>query len=150
MMIRQPAVVTDDLLERLAAEVDAKKSQLAVQDPGWSPSRTLPPPGVARWSVYAAEAPTIERLHDSFAIKAFVFDGRRQRHHEIYLGDPRRAAPERLCAYAAGHLPGAIHIPLEELARLSELPPTGRSSPTAAASTASWLTTPSGFWPRTV
>jgi len=42
---------------------------------------------------YSTEAPTIERLH------AFV-DGQgyalRGRHHEIYLGDPRRTAPERL------------------------------------------------------
>ena len=42
---------------------------------------------------YAEEAPTIERLH------AFVLDQGyelRGRHHEIYLGDPRRTAPERL------------------------------------------------------
>lgn len=42
---------------------------------------------------YAAEAPTIERLH------AFIGQSGlhpRGRHHEIYLGDPRRAAPERL------------------------------------------------------
>jgi hypothetical protein len=42
---------------------------------------------------YADEAPTIERLH------AFISDeGRRPRgrHHEIYLSDPRRTAPEKL------------------------------------------------------
>ncbi len=27
---------------------------------------------------------------------AFTRDGRRHKHHEIYLGDPRRAAPEKL------------------------------------------------------
>ena len=28
--------------------------------------------------------------------KASTFDGHRHKHHEIYLGDPRRSAPERL------------------------------------------------------
>jgi hypothetical protein len=42
---------------------------------------------------YSAERPTIERLH-----AAIVAAGLRPRgsHHEIYLGDPTRTAPERL------------------------------------------------------
>lgn len=42
---------------------------------------------------YAQEAPTIERLH------AFIDElglTRRGKHHEIYLSDPNRTAPERL------------------------------------------------------
>jgi hypothetical protein len=42
---------------------------------------------------YADEAPTIERLHDFAAEQGYELRGR---HHEIYLGDPRRTAPERL------------------------------------------------------
>jgi hypothetical protein len=42
---------------------------------------------------YAEEAPTIERLHDFAAQEGYELRGR---HHEIYLGDPRRSAPERL------------------------------------------------------
>lgn len=45
---------------------------------------------------YSAEAPTIERLHAFIHERGFTFDGRRQKHHEIYLGDPRRAKPEKL------------------------------------------------------
>ena len=43
---------------------------------------------------YSEEGPTIEKLHN-FIIK----DGGhklRGKHHEIYLGDPRRAKPENL------------------------------------------------------
>jgi hypothetical protein len=42
---------------------------------------------------YSAERPTIERLH-----AAIVEAGLQPRgaHHEIYLGDPNRSAPERL------------------------------------------------------
>jgi hypothetical protein len=42
---------------------------------------------------YAQEAPTIERLHDWVAAQGYELRGH---HHEIYLGDPRRTAPERL------------------------------------------------------
>jgi hypothetical protein len=45
---------------------------------------------------YSAEAPTIQRLHAFIAAQGLHLDGARHRHHEIYLGDPRRAAPERL------------------------------------------------------
>lgn len=42
---------------------------------------------------YAAERPTIERLHRFVEAEGYRLRGR---HHEIYLGDPRRAAPEKL------------------------------------------------------
>jgi len=42
---------------------------------------------------YAEEAPTIARLHEFVAEQGYELRGR---HHEIYLGDPRRTAPERL------------------------------------------------------
>ncbi|MGZ5488988.1 MAG: GyrI-like domain-containing protein [Candidatus Aminicenantales bacterium] len=42
---------------------------------------------------YAAEGPTIERLHKFIADEGYCLRGR---HHEIYFGDPRRSAPEKL------------------------------------------------------
>jgi len=42
---------------------------------------------------YAAERSSIERLHGAIANAGFTPAGR---HHEIYLGDPRRAAPDKL------------------------------------------------------
>jgi hypothetical protein len=42
---------------------------------------------------YAEERPTIERLHQAIRDAGFEPRGR---HHEIYVGDPRRSAPERL------------------------------------------------------
>jgi hypothetical protein len=42
---------------------------------------------------YSAEGPTIARLHDFVEEQGYELRGR---HHEIYLGDPRRTAPERL------------------------------------------------------
>jgi hypothetical protein len=42
---------------------------------------------------YAAERPTIERLHAAIAAAGLRPRGR---HHELYLGDPTRSAPEKL------------------------------------------------------
>jgi hypothetical protein len=42
---------------------------------------------------YSAEAPTIEGLHAWVDEQGYELHGR---HHELYLGDPRRTAPERL------------------------------------------------------
>ena len=42
---------------------------------------------------YSAEGPTIERLHRFVEEQGLRLRGR---HHEIYMGDPRRAAPEKL------------------------------------------------------
>ena len=42
---------------------------------------------------YAEEGPTIERLHRFIADQGYRLRGR---HHEVYFGDPRRAAPEKL------------------------------------------------------
>lgn len=42
---------------------------------------------------YSAEEPTIERLHAAVRASGRVPHGR---HHELYLGDPRRSAPQRL------------------------------------------------------
>jgi hypothetical protein len=42
---------------------------------------------------YEAEPPTIARLHEFIRSQGLALTGR---HREIYLGDPRRTAPERL------------------------------------------------------
>ena len=42
---------------------------------------------------YAGEGPTIVRLHEFIALQGCARVGK---HHEIYLGDPRRSAPEKL------------------------------------------------------
>jgi len=42
---------------------------------------------------YADEGPTIARMHQFIHQNGYQMDGK---HHEIYLGDPRRTAPEKL------------------------------------------------------
>jgi hypothetical protein len=42
---------------------------------------------------YAAEGPTIQQLHEFIGSEGHSLAGK---HHEIYLSDPRRSAPEKL------------------------------------------------------
>lgn len=42
---------------------------------------------------YSAEKPTVEKIHSFIHEQGYSLTGK---HHEIYLGDPRKAAPEKL------------------------------------------------------
>ena len=42
---------------------------------------------------YATEMETIAKMDDFAAANGYVMHGK---HHEIYMGDPRKAAPEKL------------------------------------------------------
>jgi hypothetical protein len=93
MMIAVPDSVTADEVDR-ALEAAARKREL--------PAAALLrlerfEEGLAAQTMhvgpYSEEAPTIERLHEWVEAQGYELRGR---HHEIYLGDPRRTAPERL------------------------------------------------------
>lgn len=93
LMIRQPSGVTEKDLAS-AVEAAAEKNP----DPPYSRIRLErfeegQAAQVMHIGPYAEEMPTIERLH------AFVEENGyrlRDKHHEIYLSDPRRSAPEKM------------------------------------------------------
>jgi hypothetical protein len=93
MMIAVPDAVTAAEVAA-AAEAAAKRRELPAA-PGIRLERFAE--GLAAQIMhvgpYAEEAPTIERLHAFAVEQGYELQGR---HHEIYLGDPRRTAPERL------------------------------------------------------
>jgi hypothetical protein len=95
-MISQPEAVTPEIVERIRAEVSRKKQLPALPlvrlerfDEGLSAQ-------ILHIGPYSAEGPTIEQLHGYIRTQGYDFDGHAQKHHEIYLGDPRRSAPEKL------------------------------------------------------
>ena len=96
MMVRQPAVVTPDWLEQARAEVARKKKLPALPGVRLATFHEGLAAQIMHIGPYAAEAPTIQKLHDFIHAQGGVFDGHEQKHHEIYLGDPRRTAPEKL------------------------------------------------------
>lgn len=88
MMIMQPDVVTADVVERARAAASSKTEVLRLDR--LAEGRAAQ---VLHTGPYATEGPTIERLHSFVAEQGLRLAGK---HHEIYLGDPRRTAPEKL------------------------------------------------------
>ena len=93
MMIAQPDVVTPELLEEARRAVAEKKGLAAVGRIRLETFREGRAMQVLHVGPYADEAPTIARLHEAIAEAGHRLGGK---HHEIYLGDPRRAAPAKL------------------------------------------------------
>ena len=93
MMIMQPNLVTPEMVARAIEDVRRKKGLPQVDrirfesvEEGWVVQ-------IMHIGPYDAEGPTIERMHQ------FAFDQGyhlRGKHHEIYLGDPRRTDPAKL------------------------------------------------------
>ena len=92
-MIMQPDQVTQDLLEDALANATAKKSLPAAAKLRLERFCEGPAAQVMHIGPYDAEGPTIKRLHELIAESGRT---RRGKHHEIYLSDPRRSAPEKL------------------------------------------------------
>jgi hypothetical protein len=96
MMIAQPSVVTEDWVARATEEVRRKKDPVALPLVRFALYHEGLAAQIMHLGPYATEAPTIQRLHAFIQAEGGIFDGSVQKHHEIYLGDPRRAAPEKL------------------------------------------------------
>jgi hypothetical protein len=92
MMIMQPDVVTADFFGQALA-MTAKKRLAAhgrVRLERLAEGRSAQ---IMHVGPYATEAPTIEQLNAFIAKQGLR---RRGKHHEIYLSDPRRIAPEKM------------------------------------------------------
>jgi hypothetical protein len=93
LMILQPGVVTKTWVERIRALTLEKGKAPAAARVRFEPYREGRSVQIMHIGPYSAEAPTIARLHDYMRAQGWIPNGR---HHEIYLGDPRRSAPEKL------------------------------------------------------
>jgi hypothetical protein len=96
MLIRQPDSVTRELVGRFADEVAIRKGLASARRLRLERFTEGPAAQMLHVGPYSAEGPTIARLHAFLHEQGLAFDGHVQRHHEIYLGDPRRAAPDKL------------------------------------------------------
>lgn len=95
-LIAQPDEVTEDRFDRACAEAGRRRELPALRRIRLDRFEEGLAAQVMHVGPYAAEAPTIAALHAFIDAHGYAFDGRRQKHHEIYLGDPRRSAPEKL------------------------------------------------------
>ena len=92
-MIMQPDFVDADLFRRAVEEVRKKKDGKALGIARLEAFHEGLSAQIMHVGPYSAEGPTIERLRGYIKESGGKPKGR---HHEIYLGDPRRAAPSKL------------------------------------------------------
>jgi len=92
-MIMQPPFITKDLFEEALKQVIKKKNLKALEKVRFEQYTEGRAAQVVYIGPYSAEGPTIEKLHNFIKEKGYELCGL---HHEIYLGDPRRTAPEKL------------------------------------------------------
>lgn len=91
MMIMQPPFVTREIIAGAIAEVKRKKSLPAVERLRLEDFTEGRCAQVLHLGPFTEEGPTIQRVHDFIDARA----SRAGKHHEIYLSDIRKAAPER-------------------------------------------------------
>jgi hypothetical protein len=92
-MIMQPDPIDADMVAAALAQARAKKPSPGLERlryRRWAEGRCAQ---LLHLGPYADEGPSIVRLHQAIAAAGCRPRGR---HHEIYLGDPRRSAPEKL------------------------------------------------------
>lgn len=93
MMIAQPEPVTAGWVERARAEVLKKKGIAAVERVRFEAFREGPSAQLMHTGLFSEEGPNIARVHAFIEARGCALRGR---HHEIYLSDFRRTAPEKL------------------------------------------------------
>ena len=92
-MIMQPEYVTRELFEDARNQVDKKKGLSALSELRLEAFNEGKAAQLMHIGPYAEEALTIEKIHNFIKEKGHELTGK---HHEIYLGDPRRTAQEKL------------------------------------------------------
>ncbi len=93
LMILQPDAVTEGMFEAASDELRRKKDPAALDRLRLETYHEGLSAQVMHIGPYEAEAPTIAGLHEFIRESGHTLRGK---HHEIYMGDPRRTAPERM------------------------------------------------------
>lgn len=93
LMIMQPEPVTEEHVAGAIDEVNRKKGLPALAAMRFETFHEGLSAQIMHLGPYDAEAPTVARLHAFIEEHGYALRGL---HHEIYVGDPRRSAPEKL------------------------------------------------------
>ena len=93
-MIMQPGnLVTEALVNEAVEQVKKKKNLPSLAKLRFEEFQEGLSVQIMHLGPFSAEKPTIEKLHDFIKQKGYVSSGK---HHEIYLSDPSKTAPEKM------------------------------------------------------
>jgi hypothetical protein len=93
LLMLQPDHVTPEMFADARRQAEKKRPSLALAQVRWERLHEGTCVQVMHLGPYSAEPPTIERMHAYARAQGYDLRGK---HHEIYLSDPRRAAPEKM------------------------------------------------------
>ncbi|MBN1812698.1 MAG: GyrI-like domain-containing protein [Anaerolineae bacterium] len=93
MMMMQPDHITPEFVEVAREQLARKKDVPALPRLRFETFHEGLSVQIMYFGPYADEGPTIARMHAFMQDNGYTFNGK---HHEIYIGDPRTAAPEKL------------------------------------------------------
>jgi hypothetical protein len=92
-MIMLPPEISQAMVNEAITAVRQKNNPAALDKVRFEPLHEGLAVQIMYIGPYANEGPTIEKLHQFMADNGYTHRGK---HHEIYLSDPRRTAPEKL------------------------------------------------------
>lgn len=92
-MIMQPSFVTSAMVNLALEQVEKKKDLAALSGMRFEKHDDGLSAQIMHMGPYAAETPTIRKLHQFIEDNGYSLRGK---HHEIYLSDSRKTAPEKL------------------------------------------------------
>jgi hypothetical protein len=93
LMIRQPDHLSSDAVKASIEEIKAKKDPPALSKVRFEAFNEGLSVQIMHLGSFDAEGPAIARMHEFIDAEGYVPNGR---HHEIYLSDFTRTAPEKL------------------------------------------------------
>jgi hypothetical protein len=95
MMIMAPDWIELETFEKAINETESKKPELAELLPKLRLERYREGKAAQIMHIgpYSEEGPTVQKIHNFIKKESGKFDGHKNKHHEIYLSDPRKANP---------------------------------------------------------
>jgi hypothetical protein len=91
LMIMQPEFITLSMIKKAMADVERKKNPASLQSVRLESFKEGKAAQTLHIGPFSEEGPTIEKVHSFIEVNGGQRNGK---HHEIYLSDIRRAAPE--------------------------------------------------------
>jgi hypothetical protein len=96
LMIMQPPYVTAEIFVKSVDELREKKNPPALSRVRLEAYHEGLSAQIMHIGPFSEEGPTIAMLHAFIKEHGHAFDGKRQKHHEIYMSDMRKTQPEKL------------------------------------------------------